>query len=59
MTLLSSVKLGKSMGILNMEQSPIRLLIESQPFMLMQKFGIMEADERDICRANMIRETLK
>ena len=59
MTLLSSVKLGKSMGILNMEQSPIRLLIESQPFMLMQKFGIMDADERDIYRANMIRETLK
>lgn len=59
MNLLSSVKLGKSMGILDIEQSPIKLLIESQPFMLMQKFGIMEADERDICRANMIRETLK
>ncbi len=59
MNLLSSVKLGKSMGILDIEQSPIKLLIESQPFMLMQKFGIMEADERDICRANMIRKTLK
>lgn len=59
MNLLSSVKLGKSMGILDIEQSPIKLLIEAQPFMLMQKFGIMEADERDICRANMIRETLK
>ena len=59
MNLLSSVKLGKSMGILDIEQSPIKLLIESQPFMLMQKFGIMDADERDIYRANMIRETLK
>ena len=59
MNLLSSVKLGKSMGILDIEQSPIKLLIEAQPFMLMQKFGIMEADERDIYRANMIREMLK
>lgn len=59
MNLLSRVKLGKSMGILDLEVSPIKLLIESQPFMLMQKYGVMEADERDIYRANMIREMLK
>lgn len=58
MNLLSSVKLGKSMGILNIETSPIKLLIEAQPFMLMQKYGIMEPDERDIYRANLIRENL-
>ncbi len=58
MNLLSRVKLGKSMGILNLEVSPIKLLIEAQPFMLMQKYGVMEADERDIYRANMMRETL-
>ena len=58
MNLLSRVKLGKSMGILNLEVSPIKLLIEAQPFMLMQKYGVMEADERDIYRANMLRETL-
>lgn len=58
MNLLSRVKLGKSMGILNLEVSPIKLLIEAQPFMLMQKYGVMEADERDIYRANMIREML-
>jgi protein arginine kinase len=59
MNLLSRVKLGKSMGILNLEESPIKMLIETQPFMLMQKYGVMEADERDIYRANMIRKTLK
>ncbi len=59
MNLLSRVKLGKSMGILNLKESPIRLLIDSQPFMLMQKYGVMEADERDVYRANMIREMLK
>lgn len=58
MNLLSRVKLGKSMGILNLEVSPMKILIEAQPFMLMQKYGVMEADERDIYRANMLRETL-
>ncbi len=58
MNLLSRVKLGKSMGILNIETSPIKVLIEAQPYMLMQKYGLMEADERDIYRANMIREML-
>ena len=59
MNLLSRVKLGKSMGIINLKESPIKLLIESQPFMLMQKYGVMDADERDICRANMVREALE
>ncbi len=58
MNLLSRVKLGQSMGIINLECSPIKLFIEAQPFMLMQKYGVMEADERDIYRANMIREEL-
>ncbi len=56
MNLLSRVKLGQSMGIIKTQCSPIKLLIEAQPFMLMQKYGVMEADERDIYRANMIRE---
>ena len=58
MNLLSKIKLGKSMGIINIESSPIRLLIEAQPFMLMQKYGVCEPDERDIFRAEMIREML-
>ncbi len=56
MNLISRVKLGKSMGILNIEALPIKVLIEAQPFMLMQKYGIMEPKDRDIYRANMIRE---
>ncbi len=58
MNLLSRVKLGQSMGILNIKSSPIKLMIEAQPYMLMQKYGVMEAGDRDICRANMIREEI-
>ena len=58
MNLLSRVKLGKSMGILSIEASPMKILIEAQPFMLMQKYGILEPKDRDIYRANMIREAL-
>ncbi|MBQ3546856.1 MAG: protein arginine kinase [Clostridia bacterium] len=56
--LISRVKLGKGMGIINKECSPIKILIEAQPFMLMQVNGSMNADDRDIYRANMIREAL-
>ncbi len=58
MNLLSSVKLGKSMGILNIKASPIKILIEAQPFMLCQKYGMLEPEDRDIYRANMVREAL-
>jgi protein arginine kinase len=58
MNLISRVKLGESMGILTLTLSPIKILIEAQPFMLMQKYGIMEPNDRDIYRANMIREAL-
>ncbi len=56
MKLISRVKLGQSMGILSTQASPIQVLIEAQPFMLMQKYGIMEPRDRDIYRANMVRE---
>lgn len=58
MNLLSRVKLGQSMGILKTECLPIKILIEAQPFMLMQKYGVMEANERDIHRADMIRKMI-
>ena len=58
MNLLSRVKLGQSMGIINLEPSPMKILIEAQPYMLMQKYGVMEANERDIYRADMVRELL-
>ncbi len=58
MKLLSRIKLGISMGILNIETDPIKMLIEGQPHSLMRKHGEMTANERDICRANVMREVL-
>ncbi len=56
---LSDVKLGQSLGMLDCKQSPIKLLIEGQPNMLMRRFGNISPKERDIERAKMIREALK
>ena len=56
--LISRVKLGISMGIINKECSPIKILIEAQPFMLMQTNGTMDAIDRDISRAMTVRESL-
>lgn len=56
---LSDIKLGISIGIIKDQNiMPIKLLVEGQPFMLMRKYGEMSADERDIYRANMIRDAL-
>ncbi len=59
MKLLSEIKLGISMGIIKKEINPIQLLIEGQPFMLMRKFGRIGPDERDIYRANMMRQAFE
>lgn len=56
MNLLSRIKLGISMGIIKTDVVPVRLLIEGQPYMLMKKYGQLEPEERDIYRANNIRE---
>lgn len=58
MKLLSRIKLGISMGILKEEIDPIKLIIDSQPYSLMRKYGEMNPLERDICRANYLREIL-
>ncbi len=54
--LLSRVKLGISMGIIDENIDPVKSLIEGQPYMLMSKFGDMNPEERDIKRASLIRE---
>lgn len=60
MKLLSELKLGIALNIIaKTALNPIKLLIDGQPFMLMRKFGEMTADERDIYRANMLREALQ
>ena len=58
MTKLSEVKLGISMGIIKSDVSPIKLIIEGQPYMIMRKFGNIDTEERDIERAKIIREAL-
>ncbi len=56
---LSEIKLGVSLGIIELSVSPVKLIIEGQPFMLMRRFGTMQPDERDIYRANIIRKSLE
>ena len=58
MQLLSTVKLGAGMGVLQIKQRPIQLLIEGQPHMLMKTCGIAEPAERDAARAAMMRKAL-
>ena len=55
MKLLSRIKLGTNLGIIDGEINPIELLIEAQPYMLMRKNGEMEPYERDISRAEFLR----
>ena len=38
---------------------PMRLLVECQPFMLQKLNGLMSPDDRDICRAKIVREHLE
>lgn len=54
--LISLIKLGQRTGIMNKDYEPIKLLVETQPNMLMRKYGILEPDERDRVRATHIRE---
>lgn len=56
MNLLSLINLGIRMGILNSKYAPIRMLIEAQPNMLMKKYGVLTPLDRDIKRAELIRE---
>lgn len=60
MNLLSRVKLGVSMGILTEVASelPMVLLVECQPATLQKNFGRMTPADRDIFRANTIRQRL-
>lgn len=60
LTLVSRIKLGVSMGILDIDESvPLKILTEGQPFMLMRRFGTMSPEERDIKRAQTVREMLE
>lgn len=59
MKYLSLIKLGVSMGILSLDEKlPDKLLMLGGPNMIMRKFGIMEPAERDIKRAELVRDIL-
>ena len=60
MNLVSMIKLGVGMGIINIDNTlPMRILIECQPNMLMRKYGSQDAHERDVKRAETIRTLLE
>ena len=56
MNLLSSVKLGLDMGIIKEDINPIKVVSLIGPYSIMSKHGEMNALERDIARANIVRE---
>ncbi|MBQ6848066.1 MAG: protein arginine kinase [Clostridia bacterium] len=56
MNLLSLINLGIRLGIINSEYETIKLLIEAGPYMLMKKYGTSTPEERDIKRAEYVRE---
>lgn len=57
MVRLSDIKLGQYIGIIDNGLLSTKLIIEGQPNMLMRKFGELSPEERDIERANMIRNS--
>ena len=59
MNLLSLINLGLRMGIIKEDYEPIRLIIDAKPYMLMDKYGDLSPDERDVKRAEYVREHLK
>ncbi len=59
MNLLSRIKLGASMGILTTDTNPFGILVENGAFMLMRKYGTMSPEERDIKRAETLREEFR
>ena len=57
-SLISRVKLGMNIGVIKDDINPIKILIEGQPYMLMKTYGNMTEDERDIKRAETVRNAL-
>lgn len=59
MKLISRLKIGASMGILPIDSVlPIKILIETQPYMLCRKCGEKTPQERDILRAETVRNLI-
>lgn len=59
MKLVSLIKLGADMGILETDPTvPLRILVECQPNMLITRTGATDPSERDMARAEFIRNLL-
>ena len=57
---ISKIKLGCALGVIDIDPTlPTKLLVECQPYMLQKTYGIMTPDDRDICRAKLVREQLE
>jgi len=57
-TLISDVILGENMGIIDIKKVPLmELMVESEPALIMDSDNL-SADERDIKRADMLRENI-
>lgn len=54
----SDVLLGVSLGVVKCDVPPMKIIVESQPYMLMKKVGEMSPESRDIERATMVRNLL-
>ncbi|MBO4734547.1 MAG: protein arginine kinase [Clostridia bacterium] len=57
-SLISRVKLGINTGVISENINPVKILIEGQPYMLMKTYGNMTDEERDIYRAQTVRQAL-
>lgn len=57
---LSDVRLGVDLGLLNGLSIPVmnELNVMTQPGFLQKTYGDMRTDERDIYRAQLIRDTI-
>lgn len=59
MQLISNLSIGVCSGVIDLNVKPFALFIKGQPHTLMQKYGEMSPGDRDIKRAQMLREALK
>lgn len=58
LTRLSDIQLGVSLGLLDVKNLPISIIVEGQPYMIMKKCGEMSPDSRDIERASLVKDLL-
>ncbi len=57
--LISLIRLGIRMGIIKEDYRPTQILISAQPNTLMQRYGVLAPEDRDIKRAELVREHFK